>query len=605
MDLQPQTLNVAFFPFMAPGHMIPILDLARLFAAKGAKAIIITTPFNSTTLLKPLERSKSIGPPISIEIVPFPCEEVGLPKGVENPEAFSSLEMRPPRCYQPSLELVLEKLKPNCLVADFLLPCATQAAKKFNIPRLVFHIFGRFPIRCAITLCYPPPSSYYKIHKIATDVKDSNCINPRELLLRAFEIEEQSCGIIVNSFHELEPEYADHYKKLFGRRKKQCLKWLDSKKPNSVIYVCFGTMALFPDSQLRGITMGPEASEQEFIWVVRRDKDLGKGDDEWLLDGCFVWAPYGDLAGFYNEKLVTEVLKIGVAVGAKKWSRIMEVSVKWEDIRDAIEKVMMSEEGLEMRSRAKKLKEMARQAGGEGGLSYSDLSSLVQELGSCVRQCGLCSNLNSIDSLLLKLVDLGNLKLVFEKLKPNCVVVDLLHPFATQAAKKFNIPKVIFHTLGCFPICCAITLGKYQPHKSVETDDEEFVIPRLPHLIKSTPLQLSPDVKDCNPTNPRELLLCAFETEEQSYGIVVNSFYELEPECAGHYKFFGRRKESSLDEKQCLKWLDSKKPNSVIYICFGTMALFPDSQLREIAMGLEASGQDFIWVVRRDKDGGK
>ena len=119
----------------------------------------------------------------------------------------------------------------------------------------------------------------------------------------------------------------------------------------------------------------------------------------------------------------------------------------------------------------------------------------------------------------------------------------------------------------------------------------------------------------------------AFEIEEQSYGIIVNSFHELEPEYADHYKFFGRRKvwlvgptwlcnqenkpnefkmkgakESSIDEKQCLKWIDSKKPNSVTYVCFGSMALFPDSQLREIAMGLEASEQEFIWVVRRGKD---
>ena len=45
-----------------------------------------------------------------------------------------------------------------------------------------------------------------------------------------------------------------------------------------------------------------------------------------------------------------------------------------------------------------------------------------------------------------------------------------------------------------------------------------------------------------------------------------------------------------------LQW---KKPNSIIYICFSCMAIFSDSQLYEVAMGIEASGQQFIWVVRK------
>ena len=51
-----------------------------------------------------------------------------------------------------------------------------------------------------------------------------------------------------------------------------------------------------------------------------------------------------------------------------------------------------------------------------------------------------------------------------------------------------------------------------------------------------------------------------------------------------------------------MKWLDLKKPNSVIYVCFGSVAKFAASQLFEIMMGLEASGQQFIWVVRRPKN---
>ncbi|KAK1558571.1 hypothetical protein Q3G72_003988 [Acer saccharum] len=59
---------------------------------------------------------------------------------------------------------------------------------------------------------------------------------------------------------------------------------------------------------------------------------------------------------------------------------------------------------------------------------------------------------------------------------------------------------------------------------------------------------------------------------------------------------------------ECLKWLNSKKQDYVVYICFGSAANFNYDQLMELAMGLEASGQEFIWVVRKDKkdeDGNK
>jgi hypothetical protein len=60
-------------------------------------------------------------------------------------------------------------------------------------------------------------------------------------------------------------------------------------------------------------------------------------------------------------------------------------------------------------------------------------------------------------------------------------------------------------------------------------------------------------------------------------------------------------KKLNRSQHECLKWLGSKKPNSVVYICFGSMANFTASQLKEIAAGLESSGHQFIWVVRRNK----
>ncbi|PRQ23115.1 putative flavonol 3-O-glucosyltransferase [Rosa chinensis] len=87
---------------------------------------------------------------------------------------------------------------------------------------------------------------------------------------------------------------------------------------------------------------------------------------------------------FYNEKLVTELLRIGVAVGAEKWATFGEESVKREAIEKAVAEIMVGDEAEEMRSRAKALREMASRAVEEGGSSYRDLTALIEELKSLV-----------------------------------------------------------------------------------------------------------------------------------------------------------------------------------------------------------------------------
>ncbi|XP_008236570.1 PREDICTED: UDP-glucose flavonoid 3-O-glucosyltransferase 7-like, partial [Prunus mume] len=269
--------------------------------------------------------------------------------------------------------------------------------------------------------------------------------------------EKRSYGVIVNSFYELEPVYADHYRKVFGRKawhigpvslcnkaaldkaemrgmeasldEHECLNWLNSKKQNSVVYLCFGSMTNFSDPQLFEIALGLEASGREFIWVVKKEK---KEKEEWLPEGFEKrmegkgliirgWAPQvlileheaiggfvthcgwnsileGVSSGvpmitwpvsaeqFYNEKLLTEILRIGVAVGVQQWATFVDVkqeaSVKREAIEKAVTEIMVGDEAEEIRSRAKALREMARRAVEEGGSSFSDLTALIEELKS-------------------------------------------------------------------------------------------------------------------------------------------------------------------------------------------------------------------------------
>ncbi|KAK1370155.1 Glycosyltransferase [Heracleum sosnowskyi] len=49
---------------------------------------------------------------------------------------------------------------------------------------------------------------------------------------------------------------------------------------------------------------------------------------------------------------------------------------------------------------------------------------------------------------------------------------------------------------------------------------------------------------------------------------------------------------------KCLEWLDKQVPNSVIYVSFGSTTTLSDEQIESLAVGLENSGQKFLWVLR-------
>ncbi|XP_042492035.1 UDP-glycosyltransferase 88F4-like [Macadamia integrifolia] len=50
---------------------------------------------------------------------------------------------------------------------------------------------------------------------------------------------------------------------------------------------------------------------------------------------------------------------------------------------------------------------------------------------------------------------------------------------------------------------------------------------------------------------------------------------------------------------QCMSWLDGQPSQSVVFLSFGSRGVFSTAQVREIAIGLEKSGQRFLWVVRK------
>ncbi|KAI7728497.1 hypothetical protein M8C21_016544 [Ambrosia artemisiifolia] len=345
-------------------------------------------------------------------------------------------------------------------------------------------------------------------------------------------------------------------------------------------------------SQLCEIAMALEACDVNFIWVVRNDQETlipegfearmeakGKG---LIIKG---WAPqvlildHESVGGFLTHCGWNSLLE-GVSSGV--WSATSTCDgVKREVIETAIARVMDVEDGEDMRMRARELKEKAHTAI-EGGSSYSDLTTFIEDMNA-----------------------FRPFEHFTESSQPNCIVADMFFPWTIETAENFNIPRIAFNGTGIFPLCVADAIRLNNP--TVSSNSEPFVVPNLPHEIKITRKQL-PQIGSEEFKVSLKVIIQGVEAEARSYGVIVNSFYEFELEYAHHFHEVLKRKawhitedklergkKSLIDEYECLKWLESKPPNSVIYIitCL---------RLCEIAMALEACDVNFICVIRNDQE---
>ncbi|PSS04623.1 UDP-glycosyltransferase [Actinidia chinensis var. chinensis] len=207
---------------------------------------------------------------------------------------------------------------------------------------------------------------------------------------------------------------------------------------------------------------------------------------------------------------------------------------------------------------------------------------------------------------------------------PSCMISDKYLAFTAQVARKFQIPRIIFDGTSCFNLLCIHNLHNSNVLEDI-SDHEKFFMPGLPNQIEFTWAQLP------SPFNPGSLVSHDMkknrdrirEGELGAYGVVINSFEELEREyveryrkakgekvwCIGPVSLYNkedldraqRGNKSSIDENKCLQWLNSQKPGSVVYACLGTLTDLTTPQLIELGLGLEVSEMPFIWVIKAGK----
>ncbi|RWW62779.1 hypothetical protein BHE74_00030079 [Ensete ventricosum] len=322
-------LHLVVVPLMAHGHLIPAIDMARLFAERGILVSVVTTPVNATRIRAVIRGIDESGLPIRFVELPFPCAQAGLPEGCEHvdvvpPHLFANF-FRATALLRLPLESYLRDHhpRPSCIIADVWLPWTMEVARALRVPRLVCHWISCFAVLCyhnirwqRIRESISDDSEPFVVPGLPDRIVTTRAQAPGffdafgwdAIYAQSVEAEETADGLVLNSFDDLEPSYIDKYREATGKKVwaigpfclgnrdraskavrgsqasvdgDRCMVWLDSMQPRSVLYVSFGSLTQTQPSQLVEIGEGLEESGSPFIWVIK-DRERTPATETWL-----------------------------------------------------------------------------------------------------------------------------------------------------------------------------------------------------------------------------------------------------------------------------------------------------------------------------------
>ncbi|WOH09209.1 hypothetical protein DCAR_0728665 [Daucus carota subsp. sativus] len=197
-----------------------------------------------------------------------------------------------------------------------------------------------------------------------------------------------------------------------------------------------------------------------------------------------------------------------------------------------------------------------------------------------------------------------------------CVIADLTVGWSLEVARKMGLKQVAVWPAG--PGCLALALripklikeGVIDEYGSAIQDELICISEEIPGL-KSSELTWNRSGDSAGQKFLFDIALATKQAAESASIILCNTCDEIDSSsCAlvpnilpiGPLPAMKNLNPSigtfSSQDSSCLSWLDKQPSNSVIYIAFGSTALFSQKQFDEIALGLELSGQLFLWVVR-------
>ncbi|KAG5252574.1 7-deoxyloganetin glucosyltransferase [Salix suchowensis] len=419
-----------------------MLKLAKLLHSKGFHITFVNTEFNHQRFLKTRGPDALDGlPNFRFETIPD-----GLPPShIDASQETIPLAMAVENNMLAPFKVLLAKLDDppiTCIVSDVFMRFTVTAAEELGLPIVMF-----------VTMSACGFMGFKQLHHLLEkgflplkDYPYTQVINPNDFgfnfVMQAAETSVKAHAIAFHTFDALEQDVLDGLSTIFPRvysvgplqlllnqiqqdglssigynlwkEDSECLQWLDTKEPKSVIYVNFGSIAVMTAEQLVEFAMGLANSEISFLWVIR--PDLVSGETA-ILPAEFAaetknrgfvtsWCPqenvlnHPSVGGFLTHagwNSIIESLCAGVPVicwplfadqpincsyACVEWGVGMEIdsNVEREGVEKLIRNLMGGEQCKKTREKAEHWKKVAEEATVSNGSSSINLDRFINEM---------------------------------------------------------------------------------------------------------------------------------------------------------------------------------------------------------------------------------
>ncbi|XP_062194108.1 UDP-glycosyltransferase 90A1-like [Phragmites australis] len=201
------------------------------------------------------------------------------------------------------------------------------------------------------------------------------------------------------------------------------------------------------------------------------------------------------------------------------------------------------------------------------------------------------------------------------------LVADPFLYWTNASAARLGVPKVSFFGISAFAQVMRELRVRHDPcatlrHGDVDADGNPatFTMPEFPHIKLTFEDFMAPFGDPASIGPMLELDGKLGKAIEESQGLIINTFHGLE---TPYVEFWNQHvgpkawpvgplclsqpaSAPSDAPPSWMVWLDDKAAagRAVLYVALGTLAAISESQLKEVADGLERADVDFVWAVR-------
>ncbi|KAI5661187.1 hypothetical protein M9H77_20510 [Catharanthus roseus] len=205
---------------------------------------------------------------------------------------------------------------------------------------------------------------------------------------------------------------------------------------------------------------------------------------------------------------------------------------------------------------------------------------------------------------------------IIGSIKPDLIIYDAHQPWTATVAKKHNIPAVSFSIMNAVSFAYVMhTLMQPRsefPFKAIHLSD--FEKSRLWEKLQSQKTEDS----SAKENDPEIEKLQRSKGSNFNNTFIIRSSTELEGKYFDYISEFTKRKimpicpvisqdnnhQEQGDEggDELIQWLGTKSDRSSVFVSFGSEYFLNTQEIEEIAIGLELSNVNFIWVLRFPKE---